>query len=291
VHDRQRTRREPADAVRVEDVIPAEILNDTRVDRVYLEQVFREPQKYLPPRVDKQKPEPEPEQPPQEPESRLARRAKLVGLVAAAALVVGSIITASTMTDGRRAQPPPVKTGDTREFPGAAALGGSALPGAPSSEHSETKTLERTPRQTSTATPAPGTERLGSQLGESTPIPTPTSIPAPTTQQVSPTTTTAGKLDAVKNFYSLIDSNPQGALAMLKPLLAGEQPGNLVRAWSSMNAVKVQSEEVQPDGSILAIVTMLQPDGGYLRITQLLRLADDASGLISEARLLSSQHM
>src|ERR1700716_1936719 len=88
VHDRLRTRHEPGDAVRVEDVIPADILDDTRVDREYLEQVFREPQKFLPPRV-KQESEPEPEPPPLEQESLLARRAKLAALVAAAALVAG----------------------------------------------------------------------------------------------------------------------------------------------------------------------------------------------------------
>jgi hypothetical protein len=36
---------------------------------------------------------------------------------------------------------------------------------------------------------------------------------------------------------------------------------------------------------------MLQPDGSHLRVTQLLRLAEDASGLISDARLLSTQRM
>jgi hypothetical protein len=285
VHDRQRTRREPADAVRVEDVIPAEILNDTRVDRVYLEQVFREPQKYLPPRA-KQEPAREPEQPPREPESSLARRAKLVGLVAAAALVVGSIITASTLTDRHRAQPP-LETAGAKEFTGAAALGGFAVAGAPSTERGDAKTSQRSPRQTSSPAPVAETEQHNSQVGGSTPTPTST----PTTQQGSATTTTAEKLVAVKKFYEMVDRNPQGALAMLEPLLAGEQPGDLVRAWSSMDAVEVQDAEVQSDGSILAIVTMLQPDGGYLRVTQLLRLADDASGLISAARLLSTQRM
>jgi hypothetical protein len=285
VHDRQRTRREPADAVRVEDVIPAEILNDTRVDRVYLEQVFREPQKYLPPRA-KQQPAPEPEQPPQESESRFARRAKLVGLVAAAALVTGSIITASTLSGQHRAQPP-ADTTDAREITGAAALGGFAVPGAPSAEQDETKTSERSSRETPSPTPVARTESQGGQIGGSAPTPSTT----PTTQQGSTTTTTAEKLDAVKKFYEMIDLNPQGALAMLEPLLAGEQPGDLVRAWSSMNAVEVQGAEVQPDGSIIAVVTMHQPDGGQLRVTQLLRLADDASGLISDARLLSSQRM
>ncbi|MEC3982016.1 hypothetical protein [Amycolatopsis sp. H20-H5] len=98
--DRQRTRREP-DAVRVEDVIPADILNDTRVDRAYLEQVFREPQNFVPPR-GREEVRPAHSEPEEEPESRFARRAKLAGLVAAGALVAGAVVFASTMSTPHR---------------------------------------------------------------------------------------------------------------------------------------------------------------------------------------------
>lgn len=64
MHDRQGNRREPVrsdtvDTIRIEDIVPADFLNDTRVDREYLEQVFREPQKFVPPRAQD---EPEPQQ-------------------------------------------------------------------------------------------------------------------------------------------------------------------------------------------------------------------------------------
>src|SRR5881394_1416378 len=85
VLDRQRTRREVAHAVRVEDVIPAEILDGVGdADRDHLEQVFRDPQKFLPQRPEPVR-EPEPDEAAGEPESRFARRAKLAGLVAAGA--------------------------------------------------------------------------------------------------------------------------------------------------------------------------------------------------------------
>jgi hypothetical protein len=288
VHDRQRTRREPADAVRVEDVIPAEILNDTRVDREYLEQVFREPQKYLPPRA-KPEPRPKPEQPPQEPESRFARRAKLVGLVAAGALVAGSIITASTLTSQHRAQSP-VEPAGVRQITGAAALGGFAVPEPPSSStQGQAKNSKPHTKQTTVA-PAAETGPRGAEPG--TPVtPPPSSSKPATPSQGSATTTADAKLAAVKSFYSMVDLDPQGALAMLEPLLAGEQPGSLVRAWSSMDAVQVEDARIQPDGSIIAVVTMVQPDGAHLRITQLLRVAEDSSGMISDARLLSTQQM
>jgi len=287
VHDRQRTRREPADAVRVEDVIPAEILNDKRVDREYLEQVFREPQKFLPPRA-KPEPRPEPVQPPQESESRFARRAKLVGLVAAGVLVAGSIVTASMLTNEHRAQGPAEPSG-VRQITGAAALGGFAVPEPPSSS---SQGRIRSPRpQPKTHTPAPASE-TGPTGGDSATTPsTPQSADTATPSQGSSTTTPDAKLAAVKSFYAMVDVDPQGALAMLKPLLAGEEPGNLVRAWSSMGAVQVEDARVQPDGSIIAIVTMVRPDGAHLRVTQLFRVAEDSSGMISDAQLLSTQQM
>jgi hypothetical protein len=284
VHDRLRTRYEPGDAVRVEDVIPADILNDTRVDREYLEQVFREPQKFLPPRV-KPEPEPEPEQPPLEQESLLARRAKLAALLAAGALVAGAIVAASTLAGQHRAQTP-TRAADTLEITGAAALGGFTAPDPPPSSQGRAKPTKPSSKQT----PAALTAETTQASGQITTIASTTATPSPTTSS-GPRTTVADRLVAVSNFYSLVNHDPQSALGMLKPLLAGQEPGDLVRAWDSIKGVQVEDTRVQPDGSILATVTIVQLDGSRLRVTQLLRFAEDASGLISDARLLSTQRM
>lgn len=310
MHDRQRTRREPADAdldllnvysvydigditdvINVEDIIPAEILNDTRVDREYLEQVFREPQKFLPPRVrerprdgwDNEKAA-EPEQPPQEPEGTLARRAKLVALLAAGALVIGSAIAASTLAGGHRAQIS--AAADDNGITGAAALGGFAVPDPAGDQHHSPRTpssAKQPQAQQHQAVP----ESAGG-AGATAPTPSATTAPSPRGETPS---TTSSKLQAVHTFYNTVDTNPQGALALLDPLLAGAQPGDLVRAWSSMTSIQLQQAEVQPDGSILAVVMMLQPDGGHLLVKQLLSIADGATGLISQAKLISSQQM
>jgi hypothetical protein len=279
VHDRQRTRREPGEAVRVEDVIPAEILNDTRVDREYLERVFREPQKFLPPRV-KHEPPPEPEQPPEQPESRLARRAKLVALLAAAALVAGSIIIAATVTSQHHALPTTPDAGSAQGS-GASAPGGFAVSDPSPTGRSPAKAHRTSAKPTVTA--VADTQAMD-QISVST------ASAAPQRTSTAPTTIPQ-KLEAVKKFYKMVDDNPQDALSLVVPPLISEELGRLVRAWSSMDSIQVQRTDVQPDGSILAIVTMLQPDGSHLRISQMLCLADDASGLISEARLLSAQRM
>ena len=100
--DRQRTRREPH-AVRVEDVIPAEILDGVDdADRDHLEQAFRDPQRFLPRRPEPVS-EPKQDEDAGEPGSRFARRAKLAGLVAAGALVAGALAAAPMLTSAHRA--------------------------------------------------------------------------------------------------------------------------------------------------------------------------------------------
>jgi hypothetical protein len=305
VHDRQRTRRKPVEAdsvdgvvdsadggyraYNVEDIIPAEILNDTRVDREYLEQVFREPQKFLPPRERRpaghaaQSDTEDLEQPPPPRESTLARRAKLVGLLAAGALVVGSVIAASTLTSPHRAQVS--ADADEHGITGAAALGGFAVPApAKPNQHHSSKT-------TPAAKQPPAQQAPDAQQGTGETSAAPSSATAASSPRGETPPTTAKKLAAVKTFYTTVDSNPQGALALLDPLLAGEQPGDLVRAWSSMTSIQLQQVEVQADGSIKAVVMMLQPDGGHLLVTQLLKITDGTTNLISEAKLLSSQQM
>jgi hypothetical protein len=266
-------------------VIPAEILDGVDdADRDHLEQVFRDPQKFLPPRPQ---PAREPEQADDggEPESRFARRAKLAGLVAAGALVAGAVVAAPMLTSAHRV----VSAGGQSTpagFSGAAELGGLAVPqhqaggGAPeqrgttmSGTHSGTPSAEE---------PAGG--RPQSQAAPSTQ----TAVP----DQAADARSAARKIQAVKEFYAAIAKDPSGALAQLSPSLADGAAGELVRAWSSMDAIDVQEADTQikPDGSILAVATLRRPDGGLVRVTQLFRVAD-TGGLITEAELVSAQYM
>lgn len=284
--DRQRTRREQ-NAVRVEDVIPAEILDGVAdADRLYLEQVLRDPQNFLPPRPPKVK-ETEPAEEYEEPESRFSRRAKLAGLVGAGALVAAAVIAAPMLTTTHHAAP----SADTAPagFSGAAELGGAAMPqggtggGTPGREDPTNQGGARPDPSTESATPSgPG------QGGQAT-----VTTPGPTTGPSAADKSAAAKLDAVKKFYSAIARNPDSALALLTPVLADGGPGALVRTWSSMDAIDVQEADtaVQPDGSVLAVATLHRPDGVLLRVKQLFRVADDTSGLITTAELISAQYM
>ncbi|MEU5257772.1 hypothetical protein [Amycolatopsis sp. NPDC021455] len=282
--DRQRTRRESAHAVRVEDVIPAEILDGVGdADRDYLEQVFRDPQKFLPPRPEPVR-EPEQAEDDGEPESKGSRRAKLAGLVTAGALVAGAVIAAPMLTSSHRAAAPSGQS-TPAGFTGAAELGGLAVPqhqaGGGSPEQHEPVT-PHTQSSTPATTPAPDRPQAHTAPDPAEAVP----------DKAADARSASRKIQAVKDFYAAVARDSAGALALLSPALAGGAAGELVRTWSAMDAIDVQEADTQinPDGSILAVATLHRPDGALVRVTQLFRVAD-TGGLITEAELVSAQYM
>jgi hypothetical protein len=284
VLDRQRTRRESPHAVRVEDVIPAEILDGVGdADRDYLEQVFRDPQKFLPPRPEPVR-EPERAEDDGEPESRVARRAKLAGLVTAGALVAGAVIAAPMLTSSHRAVSPGGQS-TPAGFTGAAELGGLAVPqhqaggGSPEQHEAATPHAQST---TPATEPAQGSSQARKTPDQAQPVP----------DKAADARSASQKIQAVKNFYATVARDSSGALALLSPALADGAAGELVRTWSAMDAIDVQEADTQinPDGSILAVATLHRPDGALVRVTQLFRVAD-SGGLITEAELISAQYM
>lgn len=285
--DRQRTRRESAHAVRVEDVIPAEILDGVAdADRDHLEQVFRDPQKFLPSRTEPAR-EPEQAEVAGEPESRFARRAKLTGLVAAGALVAGAVIAAPMLTGSHRAASPSGGQSTPAGFSGAAELGGLAVPqhqagGSAPEQRGPVPPGTRSEDTTTAPQPANGSPRPQAQPAAAEPVP----------DKAADARSASRKIQAVKDFYAAIARNSAGALALLSPALADGSAGELVRTWSSMDAIDVQESDTQikPDGSILAVATLHRPDGALVRVTQLFRVAD-TGGLITEAELVSAQYM
>ncbi|MGW3965579.1 hypothetical protein ACWED2_37565 [Amycolatopsis sp. NPDC005003] len=284
--DRQRTRRESPHAVRVEDVIPAEILDGVAdADRDHLEQVFRDPQRFLPSRTEPAR-EPEQAEEAGEPESRFARRAKLTGLVAAGALVAGAVVAAPMLTSSHRAASPSGGQSTPAGFTGAAELGGLAVP-----QHQAGGSA---PERHSPATPdTPADDTRATQPSNGTPRTQPTqAAAAPVPDKAADARSASRKIQAVKDFYTKIARDSAGALALLSPALVDGTAGELVRTWSAMDAIDVQESDTQikPDGSILAVATMRRPDGALLRVTQLFRVAD-TGGLITEAELVSAQYM
>ncbi|RZQ64026.1 hypothetical protein [Amycolatopsis suaedae] len=292
MHEPHSTRPAPDD-VRLEDVVPADLLDDAAVDREYLEKVLRSPQNFLPaPRTDEAPPaDPEPEQP----ESRLARRAKLIGLLGAATLLSAAVVTAA-LADSELVNPPGHAHHNAQppEITGVAALGGFASPGAGEvlpHDHDHPHDTTATTSQTGTL-PAGAGEKPGG-------TPAQTEIAGSTSGTTGTTPGSTGMTSAystnpvelVERFYELVDRSPTEALGMLATSLIGGQTGELVRSWSAMESVRVEDVTTQADGVVRAVVTLVQPDGRHLRIVQLLRFSESRPGTIIDARLLSAQHV
>lgn len=271
VHDRRRPRRSP-DTLTVDDLLTAEAFDaDDLLGREHPTGSAHESGKFLPPpRVGQRRRVP----PPREPEGRLAKAAKLAGLTTAASLLVGAVVASSLVTRTRSDQtartnpaPPPIT--------GAAALGGFALQGDGRPLHEQSR-----PPAASTPTQVPATS------------PTPPAPSSSSAGATSPAPDHTDRVGLVKQFYQRMGSQrPQDALAMLSPEVTGDQPGDLVRAWSSMSKVQMDTARVQPDGSVIAVVTMLRQDGARLRVTQQFGLAGDGDTMISRVVLLSAEQL
>lgn len=282
VHDRRRYRRTP-DALTVDDLLLAQELDFELAEDINLTENLtepaNEPRKFLPPPRMRAKRR---TMPAREPESTLSKVAKLAGLTTAASLLVGAVVASSMLTRQR-----PEQTGEPNPAPpqitGAAALGGfvpnsTGLPragGHTSSSGSIAVATSQVP--VAQTQPVAGGDAAG----------------ATQTTSSTPAQDSAGeKVALVKQFYQrMVSPHPEDALAMLTPELAGDEPGDLVRAWSSMSEVDVDEVEVQPDGTVRAVVTMLQHDGTKLRVTQVLSLTKRKNDVISRAVLLSAEQL
>lgn len=286
VHDRRRGG-EPT-SVEVEDAISEEVLSASGADRERLARVLREPHKFLPPPRSKPRRAP---QPPREPESRLASGAKFVGLLVAGGLLTGAVVASALLAgrhdnQGRADEPSPP------EITGVAALGGFATPdraapatGGGNGEKGSGQAGTSQPQQQST-TAAPA----GTTAATSAPSDTP-GTSAATTTRAAMKAESVNKVEVVRSFYRLVDNAPRQALSLLDPVLAGDQADNLVDAWAGIEDIRVTQVTQRADGAVLAVVTMADPEGGHLRITQLLKLADPVRNLITGVTLLSAEHV
>jgi hypothetical protein len=111
---------------------------------------------------------------------------------------------------------------------------------------------------------------------------TPPADPAP------PSATSPQQL--VREFYQLAESQPAAAAQLLSPSLLSTDPTGFIKAWQSAAKVEVDSVQANPDGTVQAVVRMLQPDGSWLRVVELLHVTSGSQPLISGAQLLSAQN-
>ncbi len=266
---------------RIEDVFSERVLSDPNVDRDYLNELLHDPSPLRVPEPPKPHCGPDPDGPAEDtvreqPENATARVAKLTGLVLAVALLCGSLVAAVFLdrhrTTSRQAQPP------ERQITGIAALAGFAI---------------TAPQPIETA---PVTERAATiPTDDETTAPAKSDDPATSVASASsePATrvNTPDDVDAfVRDFYDRVTAGPDEALPLLGGTLLDAKPDVLLDALRRIDTVAVHRVSVRPDGLVRAVVTVTRADSRRYRVTHLLRVEAGPPALITEARLLSSQH-
>ena len=197
------------------------------------------------------------------------RAAKAFGL-ATGAVVLFSSIAAATFLAGNR----PVNNGVPYSERPVALSGASALrPDVLSAKLPG----DRQPVPTSQLLPAPP---LVKELTTTQPtdLSTPLVPPGPQPQ-----------IDVVRRFYELLTSAPGSAVKLLSPDLVGADPEEFVRSWGMIQTVNVDQTVLRQDGSVLAVVSMQERDGSWLRLEQLFWLTDTSTPRIIGTEVLSAQ--
>lgn len=203
---------------------------------------------------------------------KMARAAKLVGLAVGSIVLCGSVAAAATLSRSRPpaetpavAAPTPI-TGigalrpDTLEAQLSGHTGG--VPAHPATSHAPAKTEHSVSKAVTPSTPS--------------------------SEPAAPTPTSPQQL--VREFYQLVESQPAAAAQLLSPSLLSSDPTGFITAWQSAAKVEVDSVQSNADGTVQAVVRMLQPDGSWLRVVELLHVTGGSQPLISGAQLLSAQN-
>jgi hypothetical protein len=211
--------------------------------------------------------------------TKAAQIAKIAGLgvasvVLCASITIGSMITHQRREDAAEATRPAMDISGERALlpdllnhavPRAGMTGGPTLAGTPT-------------RATGTiANPGPPARPSAA--------PPPAESPAPGTPIADEA---LSKMQVVERFFRLAPGAPDRAFDLLDGTLLGTDLDQFVRSWSSVHDLQVIDVREQGD-DVLAIVRLRLPDGSYLRVQQLLDVANTLPRKIIGAEILSAQ--
>ncbi|MFI6099036.1 hypothetical protein ACIA8G_26070 [Lentzea sp. NPDC051213] len=196
-----------------------------------------------------------------------SRAAKVAGLLTGAIVLVSSVAGAAILAGKRPANTGIPVSERLIALSGASALRPDVLSAQLPSEH--------TPLQTQQDTPMPKPPAL---LLET---------PEPTTPEVS--IGPQPQVDVVRRFYELLTTKPNSAAKLLSPDLVGTDPKEFVESWGMIKTVNVDQTSLRQDGSVLAVVSMQELNGSWLRLEQLFWLTDTTQPRIIGTEVLSAQ--
>lgn len=217
-------------------------------------------------------------EPSDHPRGWLARGAKLAGLAFGSIVLCGSVYAASTLTQHRPQQATAAQ--DSAVLTGVGAL----LPNTVEADLSQ-----GTP--TTAAAPTSPTTHPTSAVGDTKPAAQPPSSDAAgtPTASVSPTQGLVTPAAVVRAFYQLVATNPNLATQLISPALLSGDADGFDDAWRDLVDVQIESVQQTSPHTAQAVIRMLEPDGTWLRVVELLHVTGGDTPLINGAELLSAQ--
>lgn len=225
----------------------------------------------------------------EQPRGWLSRSAKLAGLALGSLALCGSVYAASTFAHQRQSATPGASAGhDTSVLTGVGALRPDTVAAQLSGDRSGTADSPgRTPKPVPSSSHHASGKATGTILGAPG-VATRTS-PADTVDDRSPSEGLVSATQVVRTFYQLAATDPRVATRLLTPGLLATDEGGFDRAWSSISKIQVESVKQTSNDTAEAVVRMLEPDGTWLRVVELLHVTGGDAPLISGAKLLSAQ--
>ncbi|ACU40318.1 hypothetical protein [Actinosynnema mirum] len=191
---------------------------------------------------------------------RVRRAARVVGWITGALVLVTSVVAAAVLAEQRGAVVQHLGVEILPAMSGASALRPDLL-----------------------SAELGGTAVVDSGLVVDGPLP----VPQPATPEV--VVGPRPQVEVVRRFFELLPTRPASASALLSPDLVGASPADFVESWSLITAIAVESVANRPDGTVLAVVSMRERDGGLLRVEQLFRLTGVSAPRIVGAEVISAQ--
>jgi hypothetical protein len=211
------------------------------------------------------------------------RAAKAAGLVTGALVLFASVAAASILAGHRPQGAQEQPTAAPIELSGSTALRPDLLSARLGKDHVAAPGAETgTPEPTAVPVPNPPIA-ADPKLDPSSP---------PTDAVAAPPTAPADsqpRIEVVREFYDLLPAKPAEAARLLTADLVGGDTVDFVRSWSTIKAITVESTTLQPDGGVLAEVSMQELDGRWLRVQQRFWFTDTSKPKIIATELLSAQ--
>lgn len=109
---------------------------------------------------------------------------------------------------------------------------------------------------------------------------------------VPPSSLVAGpnpRVEVVRRFFELLPANPADASRLLARDLLGGDVDDFVASWDDVQAITIESTTLRPDGTVLAVVSMQERTGRWMRVEQVFRLTETTVPSIVGAEVLSAQ--